>query len=54
MNASAANFVIVVATWNQPMFFRPVRLMNAGIQRPTSTSRIDQSFAWPVLMKTST
>ena len=36
------------------MFFRPVRLMNARIQRPTSASRIDQRLAWRLLMKTST
>ena len=54
MKASAANFAIVVTTWKAPMFLMPLRLMNAGTQRPTSTSRIDQILIWPLLMNTST
>ena len=54
MNANAANFVIVVARWNQSMFLRPLRLTNAGIQRPASTSRIVQILICPLLMNTST
>ena len=54
MKARPANFAIVVATWKAPMFLMPPRLTHAGIQRPASTSRIDQSLVSPVLMNTST
>ena len=53
-NASAANFSTVVTTWTTPMFLTPVRLMMAGIQRPTSTSRTDASRLCPVFTNSST
>ena len=40
--------------WTAPMFFTPDRLMIAGIQRPSSTSRTEISSLWPLLMKSST
>src|SRR5215472_10110832 len=54
MNASATNFRIVVTSWTEPMFFTPDRLMNAGIHRPTSTSRTVISLLPPLLMNSST
>ena len=38
----------------QPMFLMPLRLINAGIQRPASTSRIEKPRLWPVLTNSST
>ena len=54
MNASAANLMIVVITWTEPMFLTPDRLIAAGIHNPTSTSNIEYSLFWPLLMKCST
>ena len=54
MNASAANFTTVVTTCTDPMFLTPDRLITAGIHKPTSTSRIENSLLWPLLMKCST
>ena len=53
MNASAANFTMVVPTWTDPMFFTPDRLI-AGIHSPISTSSTENHLLWPVLMKCST
>src|SRR5262249_41321910 len=41
-------------TWTEPMFLTPDRLTAAGSHRPTSTSRIENSLFWPLLMKCST
>ena len=38
MNASAANLMMVVMTWTEPMFLTPDRLTAAGIHSPASTS----------------
>jgi hypothetical protein len=54
MKASAAYFRYAVTSWKEPMFLSPLRLTKAGTQSPTSTSRIDPSFAPPLLMNTST
>src|SRR6516164_8731922 len=54
MKASATNLRTVVTIWTEPMFFTPDRLMAAGTQRPTSTSRTVNSLLWPLLMNSST
>src|SRR5512133_651332 len=54
MKARAANFSLVVQRWTASMRLTPLRLMIAGTQRPTSTSRIEPNVACPLLMKTST
>ena len=54
MNASAANLMMVVMTWTEPMFLTPDRLTAAGIQSPTSTSSTVIHLVWPLLMKCST
>src|SRR5271157_1440302 len=54
MKASAANLRMVVHIWTEPMFFTPVRLMTAGIHRPTRTSSTVNSLLWPLLMNSST
>jgi len=53
-NARAANFRIVVMTWIAPMFCTPERLIAAGIHSPISTSTMEKSVLWPLLMKCST
>ena len=54
MNASAANLMMVVMTWTEPMFLTPDRLTAAGIHSPASTSSTVIHLVWPVLMKCST
>ena len=54
MMASGMNFSTVVQTWNEPMFRTPVRLMTAGIHRPTSAMAIDQPTTLPLFRKCST
>src|SRR6516165_7874576 len=54
MKPTAKNLRIVVTTCINPMFFTPDRLMTAGTHRPTSTSRIEKPFLWPVLTNCST
>src|SRR5580698_9322236 len=54
MNASAANLMIVVTTWTEPMFLTPDRLIAAGIHSPASTSSTVIHLVWPLLMKCST
>src|SRR5215470_11003875 len=53
-NASAANLMIVVITWTEPMFLTPNRLTAAGSHSPTSTSSTENSLFWSLLMKCST
>ena len=48
------NLRIVVTTWMNPMFLTPDRLMMAGSQSPTRTSRIEIQVVWSLLMKYST
>ena len=48
------NFSTVVQTWNEPMFRTPVRLIIAGIHRPTSAMAIDQPTTLPLFRKCST
>ena len=36
------------------MFLTPERFTAAGTHRPTSTSRIEKTFLWPVLTNCST
>src|SRR5215469_11417452 len=54
MNATAANLMIVVTTWTDPMFLTPDRLMTAGIHSPIRTSSTEINLLWPLLMKCST
>ena len=54
MNASAANLMMVVMTWTEPMFLTPDRLTAAGIHSPASTSSTVIHLVWPLLMKCST
>ena len=54
MIASGMNFRTVVHTWKAPMFRTPVRLIIAGIQRPTRAMAIDQPMTLPLFRKCST
>src|SRR3954447_19911161 len=54
MKASAANLMIVVMTWTDPMFFTPDRLMAAGSHKPMSTRIIEKNLLWLLLTKCST
>src|SRR6516165_11458171 len=52
--ATAANLMIVVITWTEPMFLTPDRLTAAGSQSPASTSNTVIHRVCPVLTKCST
>src|SRR6516164_11784064 len=54
MKPTAKNFRIVVTTCSNPMFLTPERLIKAGTHRPTSTSRIENTFLCPVFTNCST
>ena len=54
MNTSGTNFNTDVHTCTAPMFFTPVRLIAAGIHRPTSASRIEINFTLSSLTNSST
>src|SRR6516164_11168626 len=54
MNPTAKNLRIVVTTCISPMFLTPERFMSAGTHSPSSTSRIENTFLWPVFTNCST
>src|SRR6478735_8486454 len=54
MRANGMNFSTVVHTWTAPMLRTPVRLIRAGIHRPTRAIAIDQPTTLPLFRKCST
>src|SRR3954453_15232461 len=54
MNTSGMNLRIEVQVWTVPMFLTPLRLIAAGIQRPTRAMRTETNLLPPLLTNSST